>query len=55
MIWNPCGVYIKAFLSKYGSVDKVEAIKGLGYGLDEIASEAVLNSRFTPGRHLGKH
>ena len=46
-------VYVLAYLNEKGSVDKTKILKGLGYGLDEAASKAVLKAKFTPGMQDG--
>ncbi|MCW8848742.1 MAG: energy transducer TonB [Melioribacteraceae bacterium] len=47
-------VYVKAFVDETGKVQKVEVIKGIGAGCDEAAVDAVLNTRFNPGKQRGK-
>jgi protein TonB len=42
-------VYVLTYVNEKGTVDKTMVIKGLGYGLDEIASEGVLQAEFKPG------
>ncbi len=42
-------VLIQAYIDEGGIVNKVEIIKGIGYGCDEIALAEVKNSLFTPG------
>jgi len=46
-------VYLTAFVDEKGNVFKVELVKGIGGGCDEVALEAVKNSRFTPGEQRG--
>jgi protein TonB len=37
-----------------GKVVSVSTIKGIGSGCDEVAMDAVRNSKFTPGKQRGK-
>ncbi|MCH6575726.1 MAG: energy transducer TonB [Bacteroidetes bacterium] len=47
-------VYILAFVNEQGEVTKAQVIKGIGAGCDEAALNAVLKTRFTPGKQRGK-
>lgn len=47
-------VYVKAFVDEAGVVRKAEVIKGIGAGCDEAAIDAVLKTKFTPGRQRGQ-
>ncbi len=47
-------VYIKAFVDEEGKVIKVECMKGIGGGCDEVAMEAVKSTKFKPGKQRGK-
>lgn len=47
-------VYVKAFVDESGVVRKAEVIKGIGAGCDEAAVDAVLKTKFTPGRQRGQ-
>jgi len=47
-------VYVKAFVDKNGIVRKVDILKGIGAGCDEAARDAVMQTRFKPGRQRGK-
>ncbi len=47
-------VFIKAFVDENGNVVKAEVIKGIGAGCDEAAVDAVMRTRFKPGRQRGK-
>lgn len=47
-------VYILAFVNEQGIVTKAQVIKGIGAGCDEAALDAVLKTRFTPGKQRGK-
>ncbi|MCB0732468.1 MAG: energy transducer TonB, partial [Ignavibacteriae bacterium] len=47
-------VYVKAFVDESGAVKKAEVIKGIGAGCDEAAVDAVLKTKFKPGKQRGK-
>ncbi len=47
-------VYILAFVDEKGVVTKAEVIKGIGAGCDEAALNAVLQTKFNPGKQRGK-
>ena len=47
-------VYIKAYVDEEGIVKKAEVIKGIGAGCDEAAIQAVMQTRFKPGKQRGK-
>jgi TonB family protein len=47
-------VLVQFVVNKDSTVENVTVIKGLGYGLDEIAVDAVKNTVFTPGLVNGK-
>lgn len=47
-------VYVLAFVNEQGDVTKAQIIKGIGAGCDEAALNAVLKTRFTPGKQRGK-
>lgn len=47
-------VYVKAFVDEAGNVQKAEVIKGIGAGCDEAAVDAVMKTRFQPGKQRGK-
>jgi len=47
-------VYIKAFVDEGGNVQKAEVIKGIGAGCDEAAVDAVMKTKFKPGKQRGK-
>ncbi len=47
-------VYVLAFVNEKGDVTKAQIIKGIGAGCDEAALNAVLKTRFTPGKQRGK-
>jgi len=47
-------VYVLAFVNEQGEVTKAQIIKGIGAGCDEAALDAVLKTRFTPGKQRGK-
>jgi TonB family protein len=42
-------IIIRAEIDEFGNVRDTELIKGIGYGCDEAAAAAILNSRFEPG------
>ena len=43
-------VFIQAIVRKDGTVDSFKVLRGLGYGLDESAINAIANKwRFKPG------
>jgi len=47
-------VYLIAFINENGVVAAVKIIKGIGAGCDEAAMDAVLNTKFKPGKQRGK-
>ena len=47
-------VYVLAFVDEGGIVTKAQIIKGIGAGCDEAALNAVLKTKFTPGKQRGK-
>lgn len=47
-------VYLKAYVDEHGIVKKVEVLKGIGAGCDEAAINAVMQTRFNPGKQRGK-
>jgi len=47
-------VYVLAFVNEQGEVTKAQIIKGIGAGCDEAALDAVLKTKFTPGKQRGK-
>lgn len=47
-------VYILAFVDEKGEVTSVKLIKGIGAGCDEAAMNAVLQTKFTPGKQRGR-
>jgi protein TonB len=47
-------VYVKAFVDESGTVKKAEVIKGIGAGCDEAAIDAVIKTKFKPGKQRGK-
>jgi len=48
-------VYLLAFINENGGVDDVKIVKGLGAGCDEVAIDAVKQSKFKPGNSGGKN
>ena len=47
-------VFVKAFVDEEGNVVSAEIVKGIGAGCDEAALEAILKTKFTPGKQRGK-
>jgi protein TonB len=47
-------VYILAFVDESGNVTKAQILKGIGAGCDEAALDAVLKTKFKPGKQRGK-
>jgi protein TonB len=46
-------VYILAFVDENGNVTKAQVLKGIGAGCDEAAMDAVLKTKFKPGKQRG--
>ncbi len=46
-------VYVLAFVDEEGNVRKAQVIKGIGAGCDEAALDAVLKTKFKPGKQRG--
>jgi len=47
-------VFVKAFVDETGVVVNAELVKGIGGGCDEAALNAILKTKFTPGKQRGK-
>lgn len=47
-------VIIQAFIDEEGNVTHTKIVKGLGGGIDEMASDAVRKTKFNPGMQNGK-
>lgn len=47
-------VFVKAFINEEGAVERVELLKGIGYGCDIAAMQAVMDTEFTPGKQRGE-
>lgn len=47
-------VFIQFVVTKEGKVKDTEVIKGIGYGCDEAARDAVKKALFKPGKHKGE-
>ena len=47
-------VTLKASINSDGDVTKTDIIKGLGLGCDEAAENAVMKTKFIPGKTGGK-
>ena len=48
-------VLVQAVVDENGKVISANVIKGIGAGCDEVATDAVLNSKFKPGKQRGKN
>ena len=48
-------VLVQAVVDENGKVISTNVIKGIGAGCDEVALDAVLNSKFKPGKQRGKN
>ena len=46
-------VYILAFVDESGNVTKAQVLKGIGAGCDEAALDAVMKTKFKPGKQRG--
>ena len=47
-------VFVRAFVDETGIVSSAEIVKGIGGGCDEAALDAILKTKFTPGKQRGK-
>lgn len=47
-------VFVKAFINETGDVTSAEIVKGIGGGCDEAAMDAILKTKFTPGKQRDK-
>lgn len=47
-------VFVRAFVDETGTVINAEVVKGIGGGCDEVALDAILKTKFTPGKQRGK-
>lgn len=47
-------VFVRAYVDETGTVVNAEIVKGIGGGCDEAALEAILKTKFTPGKQRGK-
>jgi protein TonB len=47
-------VFVKAFVDETGKVTNAEIVKGIGAGCDEAAIDAVLQTKFSPGKQRGR-
>jgi protein TonB len=47
-------VFIRAFVDETGTVVNAEVVKGIGGGCDEAALDAIMKTKFTPGKQRGK-
>ncbi len=48
-------VFVSAVIDENGNVISAKVIKGIGYGCDESAVEAVKKTKFTPAKDKGKN
>ena len=48
-------VIVQAVVDEKGNIISAKTIKGIGAGCDEVALDAVLNSKFKPGKQRGKN
>ena len=46
-------VYVLAFVDEHGTVADAKIIKGIGAGCDEAALNAVIQTKFKPGKQRG--
>jgi TonB family protein len=46
-------VYVLAFIDENGNVANAKILKGVGAGCDEVALDAVKQTKFTPGKQRG--
>lgn len=47
-------VFVRAFVDETGAVTSAEIVKGIGGGCDEAAMDAIIKTKFTPGKQRGK-
>lgn len=47
-------VFVRAFVDETGTVTNAEVVKGIGAGCDEAALDAILKTKFNPGKQRGK-
>jgi len=47
-------VFVRAFVDEEGNVVNAEIVKGIGGGCDEAALDAILKTKFSPGKQRGK-
>jgi periplasmic protein TonB len=47
-------VFVRAYVDENGNVVNAEIVKGIGGGCDEAALEALLKTKFIPGKQRGK-
>lgn len=47
-------VIVNAYVNEYGNVTRTEVVKGIGYGCDEAAVDAIRSTGFKPGMQRGK-
>lgn len=47
-------VYVEAFVDETGTVTRTSVVKGIGAGCDEAGENAVMKTKFKPGKQRGK-
>ena len=47
-------VFVKAYINESGTVVKTQIIKGIGGGCNEAAIDAIMKTKFNPGKQRGK-
>ena len=47
-------VFVRAFVDENGNVVSAEIVKGIGAGCDEAAQDAIIKTKFSPGKQRGK-
>lgn len=47
-------VFVRAFVDETGTVTNAEVVKGIGGGCDEAALDAILKTKFSPGKQRGR-
>lgn len=46
-------VYVLAYINEKGIVDSTIILRGIGYGCDEVAANAIKQTKFIPGKQRG--
>ena len=47
-------VFVRAYVDETGTVTNAEIVKGIGGGCNEVALDAILKTKFNPGKQRGK-